>query len=552
MKNVKTVLAMLLAVVMIAAIFAGCGGNGGKDQNTTGPAVTTVQGSNEDASGSETADRVPAEKMKISVALWDMNLDYQNEQDVIYQKVQEKLNIELDPVVITWDDYHDKINVWAASGQLPDVFNIDAFGTRNFYGWVEGGIIKPLPSDLSAYPNAAKIFELPDVQSMKVDGKYWAFPRMNLSKPDPFGWARSRVCYIRKDWMQKLNLAEPTTFDEFYNVLKAIQNGNPEGDGRKITGLVTYDLNFLDFVMLAFMPVEYNQWIKDEADGKYKPAFFTADQLDALNALRKLYADGILDKDYAIQKVDEGLAKFSDGKAAAACYQLTGPYDFNVTFGEKFEKNFPEKKAVDSFGLLKNLKNEKYGKTFVFNLTSWWSEAYINGTVDDKKADRIMQTLDYFCSEEFLSYANWGIEGVDYKKEGDKYTITREKDEKGNFVPLSSKYKFLSGWPALGTWGLGYMGFDDPTVDPKLAEMGKELWSWYPQNCTVPEQNFRAGFISTPLKDSFKMDLMADLNKIIIGKEPVEVMYKKIVDNYKAKGLDKMLEEVNQALAAEK
>jgi putative aldouronate transport system substrate-binding protein len=491
-----------------------------------------------------------ADRMKISVALWDMNLDYQKSDDAVYALIQKKLNIDIDPVVITWDDYAQKINLWAASGDLPDVFNIDAYdpGTnlKTFYSWVKNGTIKALPDNLSRYPNAAKIFAQPDVKAMKVNGKFWAWPRMLLAKPDPFGWARNRVAFIRIDWLNKLGLKEPTTFDEFYAVVKKIQNGDPEGDGKKITGIVTYDVAFLYWIMSAFCPAEFDQWVKD-SDGLYKPAFFTRDMVEALKAVRKLYVDGLLDQDYAIEKTDEGMAKFMNGKAATIMYQLGGPADFNF-LGDPFEKGFPGKKAVDSIKVLHNLKNLKYGKAFSFNYPSWWSEAYINGKVNDAKADRILQLFDYTASPEYLDIVNWGFEGKDYTKSGGKYVITRPKNDKGAFIALTEEYKFLSGWSALGTWGNAWVGFNDPSIDPKLAAMGNSFIEWNSKNLALPDQSFDAVFTSTPLKDNFKFDLGADMNRIIVDSSPVEQAWQKAVDTYKAKGLDQMLAELNKAL----
>ncbi|MEG2583699.1 MAG: extracellular solute-binding protein, partial [Oscillospiraceae bacterium] len=38
--------------------------------------------------------------------------------------------------------------------------------------------------------------------------------------------------FVRKDWLDTLGLKEPTSVDEYYNVLKAFRNGDPNGNGK--------------------------------------------------------------------------------------------------------------------------------------------------------------------------------------------------------------------------------------------------------------------------------------------------------------------------------
>lgn len=135
-------------------------------------------------------------------------------------------------IALSWDDYQNKINVWVASTQLPDVFAIDAIGTRNFYTWINNNIIKPLPDNLDSYPNVAKIMTYPNVSQTKANGKFYAFPRTTYNVT-PVINGLIRIAFYRKDWAQQLELMEPNTFDEF----------------------------------VAFAKADFNSWVKD-SDGK--------------------------------------------------------------------------------------------------------------------------------------------------------------------------------------------------------------------------------------------------------------------------------------------
>ena len=38
---------------------------------------------------------------------------------------------------------------------------------------------------------------------------------------------------VRKDWLDELNLPEPATLDDYYNVLKAFTEQDPDGNGKR-------------------------------------------------------------------------------------------------------------------------------------------------------------------------------------------------------------------------------------------------------------------------------------------------------------------------------
>ena len=556
MKRKATALALILA--MILSLVSGCGSLAGEEPAAKTEAATPsqsaaapTQSAAVESTDAVTASPEPAgERTKLTIALWETNPDFLTGDDKVYRKVQDKLNIEIEPIVITWDDYKDKLNTWAASSELPDLFAIDAIGSKTFFNWADGEIIRALPTDFGKYPQLANLFKQPDIIATKYKDKFYALPRPTGPNISPHMWAYSRACYIRTDWLKKLNIPMPETFPQFHDALKAIQAGDPEGNGKPVTGLVTYDTGFLAFVTLAFCPASADSWIKDETDGKIRQAFYTPSYVDALKALRSLYKDGILDKDFAIQKTEEGLAKFANGLAAAACFQLTSPLaDYMGFFGNTFQKAFPNKKLAESIGFVPPLKNEKDGKRTVFTYPGFWSESYISAAVDDAKMDKILQLVDYTLSPEFLEIQRYGLEGVDFTKSGDKYTIIREKDATGTFIPLQDKYKFLAGFKFLGTWA-GDTLPEDPAVPADVNKICNDYLSWVPQNTVVPTVYFDPVFMSLPLKNEWTADIGADTIQIIIGKEPVEDMYKKVIDGYKAKGLDAMVDEVNAALAA--
>lgn len=71
------------------------------------------------------------------------------------------------------------------------------------------------------------------------------------------------------------------------------------------------------------------------------------------------------------------------------------------------------------------------------------------------------------------------------------------------------------------------------------------------ENTKVPDYNIRLTYMSTPTKDKFSILDHDDLLKVMLSSEPVEQAWEKIMKDYRAKGLDKMIEEVNAKAAEE-
>ncbi len=169
----KIILSLIIAVLSIA-VLAGC---------TPAPTATTAP----TATAAPTPDPF-ATKETISIAYWGIDAAFADTVNAPTKAVRDaflsKLNIAITPVNTTWDDYTSKIQIWATSGELPDVFAIDAIGTQMYKDWITQGIVKVLPTDLSAYPDLNKILSDPNYGAYKypmgaADAKFYNIPRPN-------------------------------------------------------------------------------------------------------------------------------------------------------------------------------------------------------------------------------------------------------------------------------------------------------------------------------------------------------------------------------------
>lgn len=533
MKGIKKFGFIMACLAMIAGLLAACGGNG-NEKPSESPATT-----NSSAGGEDDPYKDP---MEISVAFWDVEAEATKiEKDPIVQEILEKFNITIKPVNTTWDDYGQKIQMWAASGQLPDVFAIDAIGTQYQRKWVEQGVVAPLP-DLEKFPNLAKYFEAPDIAGLAVDGKQYTIPRRMFPSTD---WsALDRVVYYRWDLAQEAGITkEPETWDEFNAMLEAIVKADPEG--KKITGLTAAQVKMLGGLFWLYgNPVATSdgsgadfKWIKE--DGKFIPAVFSKNALPALQNMKNMYDTGLIDPDIALTSPDIAYDKFASGKAAA---MLSGGgfinLDLNVNT-KRWAAGYPDKDMSETVKVLKPLQGPDGERNHAIFKT-YWSESYFSGKIDPKKLDRILALYDYVLSPEGKDLLTYGKEGVDYKVEGDK-KVMLDKTPHVEKYPATGFLRDLVAYETSDRYDVS-----NPAIAHEgLREDAVEYIDWILNNTKVPEYDIRLTYMSTPTKDSFTVFDHDDLLKVMMSKDPVEQSWQKIVDGYKSKGLDKMIEEVN-------
>ncbi len=538
--KLRRITASFLSVAMVTALLTACGDNKATDTQAAQTSSTATQ-----ISTSATKEDPFKEKMEISVATWDIDKAVAGgENDEVLQTIYKKFNITIKPVNITWSDYTDKINLWASSGQLPDLFSADKTGSPIYRQWATQGVIHALPDDLSNYADLDKIISSPDVQALKVDGKIYCIPRSSYSKPGD--WQLDRAVLYRWDWAQKLGITkEPETWDEFATLLKAYTSGDPESKGKPI-GLTVITPLYLEALMLSWNPGVVdsggaNNWMKE--DGKWIPAFFSKTTLPGIKAIKALYSDGLIDKDFALIKGEEGTDKFASGRAGAIVYSSALTH-LNGFIANKWSKTYPDKNFTECVKVLK-IPAAPDGNRYHFTIPTYWSEAYINGNADDKKVERILSLANYLFSDEGRNLIKYGIEGKDFNVDASgKITVVNPG------ANMTEKYPSLNSIPYLFHWSQFVESeLTSPTYTDELRAAVKQEYDWYNANTKDTPIDFTVNSISTPAKDKLVINHKDDMAKLIISKGDVEKEYKEIVDGYNAKGLATAIDEVTAAAA---
>lgn len=222
----------------------------------------------------------------------------------LYTKaIEEKMNcnIEFEYLPASVDEAKQKVELMISSGgaDLPDVIINVPLSDSTISKYAANGFIVPLNAyyENSAYYIKEVMEKEPDLESMITmsDGNIYVVPRYQKIMQNELGYRM----WIYEPWLEKLNLKMPTTLDEYYNVLKAFKEQDPNGNGIAdeipLLGATNGGESwFQDFLTAAFLPVDPQSSYLYVDNGKIKATYYEPEYKDAVKYMHKLCSEGLL------------------------------------------------------------------------------------------------------------------------------------------------------------------------------------------------------------------------------------------------------------------
>lgn len=532
----KRIISIMLAASMVFSI-VGCNktNEGTSDSSKTTKATTTTNSTDDKEESNE------LKPLEISIGHWEAGtLTKGGKDDAILQLLQDKFNVKFKGKSVSWSDYKEKYKLWAASDELPDIFATNEVTTQTYDTWVKQGIIRSLPTDMSAYPKINSLFDLVDVKPLEQDGQFYFIPRRTYTESEM--WVMDKNLIIRKDWLQKLGIDMPQSYEELETALKQIVKSDLDGNGVDDTIGVTHKAIWAmgPFFMDVSPALIAKSWV--EEDGQWIPPYMSDDVLPGIQRLRNLYQDGLLDRDFAIMKTNDGIEKFCQGNSAVLATQAVTSHLSNIKKSwDKYQQDLAFEDAVAILPLWANEEGVKYA----YNSPIYWSETYINANVDDEKMERILMMYEYLLSDEFKEYKSYGFEGVDYKKEGDKYVSLLDGQQ------LGDKYTSLKTLAPLVAWGqeadLEKSQVSYEKYGEAVTNLSVDFYENAKKDMTPYPVNFDIRLMTTPAKSKIaSIKFWNDVTKVIISDKNVEEEWAKVLEGYKAQGVEQAIKEVNE------
>ncbi|MCI8926306.1 MAG: extracellular solute-binding protein [Lachnospiraceae bacterium] len=397
----KKIMAAVMAAIMTLGVFAtGCGSASGeavksdetaesgetaKSEETAKSDEAVVQSESENFQAEGTPILKEKETFTIAIKKEALSQNTMDEKECVIF-TENETNVHINWIEIPSSGWDEKVNVMFAGDDLPDAF----IGSVNVMKYRDQ--LAPINDYIDQYaPNIQQIFE--DVPEMRPalttpDGNIYSLPTGDDNPQNQVG----EGLYINKEWLDNLGLEMPETIDEFYDVLVAFRdrdpNGNGEADEIPLCITAANDSSHFGSLFGTFGTLDNNKHIRVEND---KVVFTPAEDgyYAGLQWFHKLYEEGLMNRDYFTEQFQQWKAK---GDSEVAIYGVVKDwYIDNIISTQNtpqyvclpaikgadgttmWDRNPSPNCTLDGFTITKNCKNPEV-------LVRWYD--YINSGLD--------------------------------------------------------------------------------------------------------------------------------------------------------------------------
>ena len=207
--------------------------------------------------------------------------------------------------------YEKQLRLAITAGEIPDMFIVT--NQNDLVQLAESGLIMPVDEVVDKYfttwdkeiqsSDGGKLYEM-----AMYDGQCYGIP-CNISDTDTFSYI-----WLRKDWMEKLNLEAPKTMDDLRNIMLAFKEAKLGGSENTYGMVIDKDLYYSTRGLFAGFGAYPEFWVEDENGGLVWGG--TQENVKkALTYLNGLYNDGLLDKEFITQSNTDAKALMFNSQA---------------------------------------------------------------------------------------------------------------------------------------------------------------------------------------------------------------------------------------------
>lgn len=449
-------------------------------------------------------------------------LDYIEEQTGIRVEITEIADVE-------------KMGLIFTSQEFPDFFMNTGLSDDQLILAAEDGAIIPLDDLIEQYAPTWKAFLESDPVANTLmrfpDGKLYALPTIDYSGVERN--LRDQWC-INEAWLKELNLAYPTTIDEYTEVLRAIKAA--AGTGTIPENVIPYFFRMDQWVNGQYdlyacfgvyvsdenmMTVEDGQVVYQGVNEKLKPA---------LQYLRDLYAEGLITPDCFT----------ADSNTYRSITTSTEPM---VGAFHAFHNTVPDK-----FTALAPLLSEYCENPYIRRQLKLQTSKPFMITSACEHPEVVMQLAEWIAATPENTYTvAWGRQGIfwDYNEEGKIYKLIEQSDPE--FLENSKDFGYHNRFINLRDDAF-YANYDEVTRE----EVNSRAWAYYNvyEDCLPPEDMLYVGAPLETDKQDRLLELQTDLNTYrtttfsnwIAGNGDIEAEWDAYIQQCEAIGLAEYIE----------
>ena len=300
---------------MLASLGAGCGNK--KTPGTSDPAANNP--------GTVSSTDYSDIQKPASIRWWVHS--GMNEENGVpqWEKEYERLTgIDLDIEIVSNNEYGTLLELAFASDTVPEVFDLEAEQKLSIYA-KQGAI-----ADLTDLIKESGLYDKVDKSlwdAITIDGKIYGVP-MEV--------ASGAVTYIRKDWLDRLGLSAPKTYDEFIEVLRQFRDNIEECKVPLTSPGLKNKMNLPEFYQGAGFDFE-------KVNGTWIDGFAQDNMAETLTRLRDAYAEGLIDLEVVTNTTSNCRDQWYSGSVGVFNY-WGGLWGQTLT--ERLQVNVPEAEVL--------------------------------------------------------------------------------------------------------------------------------------------------------------------------------------------------------------
>jgi putative aldouronate transport system substrate-binding protein len=367
-----------VSAIIALTVLAGCSGGG------------TPQASQESQSPSATKD---TSKAKPDLKVLAFNVGFDPNTDVVASDIEARTGYKVNYTLLPKDKPEEKLNIEIASGVNYDILSLSP---TQFNTLVAQGALQPIGDLVEQHgANMKDAISEASWDLGKYNGELYGIPQKNERANI------EQTLIVREDILSELGLKMPETLDEFYNTLKTIKEKKP--DMIPLTGQGMH------------VPMIYSgfglstAW--SEVDGQLLPRIKQPAMVEYITFMKKLYDEGLVDKDWSINKTAQAQEKFIGGKAA----MISGNWNDASSMNGAFTTNIPGGKM----GYMLPLKGADGQAGVEVSDKLLWVHAIPKSS---KNAEEAIKFMDSKLQMDNFTFLTLGEKGVTFNEENGVYS----------------------------------------------------------------------------------------------------------------------------------
>lgn len=438
----RRIVALLLALAMLTALFAGCGGT--TTEESTEPASSAAVESVQAESPAE--EEAPAEEAPVSTVEEPASAEEPAEEEVVlgtieypldpegetlsfwlpwmpalsmlyttyldhpaYAAAEEYTGVEVEYVSCSQENAATEFNLMVASGTCYDIIS----GAAGYYN---GGVAAAINDEVLLDLTDKMAEYVPDYYKEFITNENW----VKYATTDD-GTIGAIYCFnavelglssgnfIRQDWLDDLGLSTPVTIDDYYDVLTAFKSEYNITDPIMLSANLTSSLSYA-FGTTAFNVDNASSLAFFVEDGQVVNAFTSENYKNYIGTLAQWFSEGLIGADFFNRSSDmtdsANTSIILGGQAGIWNTVMNNLVDYPK---QATDPNFACSALPDAL--------PSDGSLLTFYSCDPGSAGNASISALSENWELALKWVNFWSTEQGLLLARYGVEGVSYNME---------------------------------------------------------------------------------------------------------------------------------------